>query len=266
MQERHTGYNFGEDEGIVRPRYLGEMSTQEPDDNDDLHTHDFGQLISAVSGSMYVGTLDRVLLLSAAMAVWIPPDTKHWLRYSSNNVMVYVDVSRDEANHLGRDCRVVAMNPLLRALFAATMPEVSEVRETSHNVALHVLLRHELLAARDVPLSLKLPKDDRVRGLAEAALNDPGKVCSVEAWLADTPASRKTIERVFNAETGMPPSRWLRHARILHAVSLLAAGRPVTLVAFDMGYESSSAFSYMFRKTLGVSPSEFVGKRSFAAI
>ena len=131
---------------------------------------------------------------------------------------------------------------------------------------MHVLLRHELLAARDVPLSLKLPKDDRVRGLAEAALNDPGKVCSVEAWLADTPASRKTIERVFNAETGMPPSRWLRHARILHAVSLLAAGRPVTLVAFDMGYESSSAFSYMFRKTLGVSPSEFVGKRSFAAI
>ena len=157
MYERHTRYNFVEDEGIVRPRYLGEMSTQEPDENGDLHTHDFGQLISAVSGSMYVGTLDRVLLLSAAMAVWIPPDTKHWLRYSSNNVMVYVDVSRDEANHLGRDCKVVAMNPLLRALFAATMPEVSEVRETSHNVALHVLLAPAMsFLLRDVPLSLTL--------------------------------------------------------------------------------------------------------------
>ena len=204
MHERHTRYNFVEDEGIVRPRYLGEMSTQEPDENGDLHTHDFvNSSLPFLARCMWdVGPCSVAERGDGCM------DTarhKALAALQFNNVMVYVDVSRDEANHLGRDCRVVAMNPLLRALFAATMPEVSEVRETSHNVALHVLLRHELLAARDVPLSLKLPKDDRVRGLAEAALNDPGKVCSVEAWLADTPASRKTIERVFNAETGMPP-------------------------------------------------------------
>ena len=123
-----------------------------------------------------------------------------------------------------------------------------------------------MLSARDVPLSLALPQDARVRGLAQSALNDPGNVPSVAAWLADAPASRKTIERVFISETGMPPSRWLRHARILHAVSLLAAGRKVSSVAFDMGYESSSAFSHVFRQTLGVSPSKFVGKPRFAAI
>lgn len=248
-----------------RPRYLGETIKPEPGESYDWHSHDFGQLISAASGSMYVGTPDRVLLLSPAMAVWIPPDTQHWLRYGSNNVMLYVDVNREEADRLGRDCRVIAMTPLLGALFMATMPEGACVREIKHNDALHVLLRHELLAARDVRLSLALPQDARIRGLAQAALDDPGTVRSVEAWLAGAPASRKTIERLFIAETGMPPSRWLRHARILHAVSLLASGQNVTSVAFDMGYGSSSSFSYMFRQTLGVSPSAFVGKQPFAA-
>ena len=131
--------------------------------------------------------------------------------------------------------------------------------------ALYALLRHELLSAQDVPLSLMLPRDDRLRAVAEAALDDPGGVRSVEAWLTGAPASRKTIERLFIADTGMPPSRWLRHVRVMDAVSRLASGQSVTSVAFDMGYQSSSAFSYMFRQTLGVSPSAFLGNRPSAA-
>ncbi|WP_371687494.1 helix-turn-helix domain-containing protein [Thalassococcus sp. S3] len=59
------------------------------------------------------------------------------------------------------------------------------------------------------------------------------------------------------AETGMPPSKWLRHARVLRAMS----PQSVTSVAFDMAYEATSAFSYMFRQTLGVSPREVLRNR-----
>jgi len=245
----------------ARPRYLGETIRPDTRESYDWHTHDFGQLISAVSGSMFVGTPDRVLLLSPAMAVWIPPDTEHWMRYGADNVMLYVDVNRDEAKQLGGACRVVAMTPLLGALFTATMPDRTDARDDLHNGALHALLRHELLKACDVPLSLAMPTDARVRGLAQSALEDPTAVSSVEAWLATVPASRKTVERIFIAETGMPPSRWLRHARVLHAISLLAAGWKITSVAMEMGYGSSSAFSYMFRQTIGTSPSAFLGTR-----
>ncbi len=246
----------------VRPRYLGETIKPASGESYDWHCHDFGQLISAAAGSMYVGTPDRVLLLSPAMAIWIPPDQQHWMRYGSNNVMHYVDVNCDEAVRLGPDCRVVAMTPLLDALFVAAMPEATKTRTTTHNTALHTLLRHELLAAKDVPLTLALPKDARLQGIAQTALDDPGSVRSVVAWLSDVPASRKTIERLFIAETGMPPSKWLRHVRVLHAVSLLASGASVTSVAFDMGYESTSAFSYMFRQTLGISPREVLKNQS----
>ena len=206
---------------------------------------------------MYVGTPGRVLLLSPAMALWIPPDVEHWMRYGSNNEMRYVDVSQDESEKIGPDCRIMAMTPLLNALISETMPDNGSGRANDHKEALHDLLRHELVAAPDVPLSITMPQDHRIRRFAESALGDPGVVESVETWLADAPASRKTIERLFAAETGMPPSRWLRHARILHAISRLAAGEKVSSVAFDMGYASSSAFSYMFRRTIGRSPSDF---------
>jgi AraC-like DNA-binding protein/quercetin dioxygenase-like cupin family protein len=240
-----------------RPRYLGETIRPASGESSDWHTHDFGQLTSAASGSMYVGTRNRVLLLSPAMVVWIPPDVEHWMRYGSNNEMLYVDVNREESRKLGTESRIMAMTPLLSTLISATMPENASGRASRHTVALHALLRHEIVGAKDVPLSIVMPQDKRIRKFAQAALDNPGTVDLVDSWLANAAASRKTIERLFIAETGMPPSRWLRQARILHAVSQLAAGEKVSSVALNSGYESSSAFTYMFRNTLGVSPSAF---------
>lgn len=242
---------------LERPRYLGETIRPTASESHGWHAHGFGQLISAASGSMYVGTPDRVLLLSPAMALWIPPDVEHWMRYGSRDEMRYVDVNRKESMELGLECRIISVTPLLGALISSTMPEHQLDRQSEHNDAVHDLLRHELKNAAEVSLSIVMPQDKRVASIAEAAFNDPDGIGAVDSWLASVPASRKTIERLFIADTGMPPSRWLRQVRVLHAISRLAAGEKVSLVAQDMGYASSSAFSYMFRQTVGSSPSVF---------
>ncbi len=38
---------------------------------------------------------------------------------------------------------------------------------------------------------------------------------------------------------------------------MLSANRPVTDIASSLGYDSTSAFSAMFRKALGCTPTEF---------
>ena len=126
-----------------------------------------------------------------------------------------------------------------------------------HEAALYDLLFHEILAARDIPLSIAMPQDKRISGLAQAAIDDPGSIASIDEWFIGASASRKTIERLFITETGMPPSRWLRQIRILHAVSQLAAGKKISSVALDLGYQSPSAFTYMFRSAIGLSPRDF---------
>lgn len=237
--------------------YLGETVRPQAGESSDWHTHAFGQITSALSGSMYVGTPNRVHLLCSAMAIWIPPDTRHWLRYGARNEMIYVDVSREEAQHLGGNCRVVGMTPLLENLMTATVPSAAPKRSTTHIATLHTLLRQEFIAAADVPLSVAMPHDRRIIGAAHRALEDPGEVGKSGDWLSGVAAGRKTVERLFVAETGLTPARWLRQVRVLHAITRLAAGDKVCMVALDMGYESASAFSYMFRRTIGVCPSRF---------
>ncbi|QWK81044.1 helix-turn-helix domain-containing protein [Ochrobactrum sp. BTU1] len=241
----------------MRPRYIRDIESQEAGRDLGWHTHDFGQFFSAIRGSMYVGTRDRVLLLNPAMAVWIPPHADHWLRYVSSNEIIYVDVNRAEADKLGTEARIVQMTPLLQALMRVIPNSERSSFTKPHEAALYDLLCHEILAARDIPLSIAMPQDKRSTALAQAALDDPGSITSVDQWLSGASASRKTIERLFIAETGMPPSRWLRQVRILQAVSQLAAGKKISSVALDLGYQSPSAFTYMFRSAIGLSPRAF---------
>ena len=67
-------------------------------------------------------------------------------------------------------------------------------------------------------------------------------------------ASPRTLERLFQKETGMTFGRWRQQLRLLHALRLLAAGRPVSAIALEVGYDSPSAFIAMFKRTLGTTP------------
>jgi methylphosphotriester-DNA--protein-cysteine methyltransferase len=59
-------------------------------------------------------------------------------------------------------------------------------------------------------------------------------------------------------ETGITFARWKQQARLLEAIRRLADGASVTETAFDLGYESTSAFSAMFRRSLGATPRTFI--------
>ena len=73
---------------------------------------------------------------------------------------------------------------------------------------------------------------------------------------ADVGASVRTLSRLFTRELGMGFAQWRRQVQLAIAVSRLAQGEPVSVVARAFGYLPSS-FSDMFRRELGVPPSEF---------
>jgi AraC family transcriptional regulator len=64
--------------------------------------------------------------------------------------------------------------------------------------------------------------------------------------------------RLFKRETGVTPYRFLMHARVRKAVALLRdTSRPVTEVAFAVGFGDLSNFINFFRREVGCSPSRF---------
>lgn len=51
---------------------------------------------------------------------------------------------------------------------------------------------------------------------------------------------------------------WRQQLRLLSAISRLALDTPVTTVAYDLGYQSPSAFIAMFKRMLGVPPGRYL--------
>ena len=66
--------------------------------------------------------------------------------------------------------------------------------------------------------------------------------------------SVRTIERTFRREVGTSFEAWRRQVKLMKAIGLLAAGRSVKEAAYQVGYQQSSAFVEMFRRTLGMTP------------
>jgi AraC-like DNA-binding protein len=110
---------------------------------------------------------------------------------------------------------------------------------------------------KTVPLDLPMPRDERALRIARVLREKPAAGdASLRTLARRTGASTRTLERIFIAETGLTLGRWRQQARLLRAVTLLAAKTPVTDVAFEVGYASPSAFIAMFRAVLGTTPSK----------
>ncbi|NJS15771.1 MAG: helix-turn-helix transcriptional regulator, partial [Sphingopyxis sp.] len=64
--------------------------------------------------------------------------------------------------------------------------------------------------------------------------------------------------RAFKQTIGVPPHRYQLNARIAKAKALLeVSDATVTTIAFEVGYESSQALARVFRREVGISPSNY---------
>ena len=78
-----------------------------------------------------------------------------------------------------------------------------------------------------------------------------------EDWADKLQITAKTIQRLFAKETGMTFGQWRQQSRLLRALERLATGEKVLDVAIQLGYESPSAFTTMFKRQFGRTPSQF---------
>jgi AraC-like DNA-binding protein len=128
------------------------------------------------------------------------------------------------------------------------------VPEQAHLIA---VILDQISTLDQVPLQLSVPRDAHAARAAEILRADPGGpggTRSLDRLARETGASKRTLERRFRAETGMGLGRWRQQLRLLQALRLLAEGQPVTSVALEVGYQSTSAFISMFKKAMGSTP------------
>jgi AraC-like DNA-binding protein len=221
------------------------------------HRHEMAQLVYASRGVMTVHTEAGTWVVPAHRAVWVPPDVEHRIAMSGEVEMRTVYLARELPIGRVSHCSVVNVSPLLRELILHAVERAPLYHTLPAHAHLIGLLVDQLEALPAVPLQLPAPRDPRARRAADWLRAKPGDGVGLESLARRVGASKRTLERLFLAETGMSFGTWRQQLRLMQALERLAAGESVTEVALAVGYDSTSAFISRFRQVLGTTPGRY---------
>jgi len=218
------------------------------------HFHRRSQLIYAVSGTMAVEANGKLWVLPPSHALWVPAGIVHQIRMRGPVDMRTLYIQPEHAPRATHDCEVLFVSPLLRELIVRAMglPALYDERGAPGRLMRLILDEIGVLQAR--PLGLRMPSDRRLLRLCELVLLDSPMAGSIAKLGAAVGLSERSIARLFPRETGLSFGRWHAQAKLLKAFELFDQGKSVTQVALELGYSGPSAFTKMFRRTLGKTP------------
>jgi len=223
---------------------------------DPFHSHQRTQLLYASAGVMSVVTGSTSFVLPPQRALWLPAGTPHEVscRGPVSLRTLYIDPANDSQPG---QCRVIEVSDFLRALILEVMQFGTDYDLAGREGRIVRLLLDEIERMPNAPYQARMPTDDRLVRVCRAIIAEPADGRDLDELARLAGMSRRTFTRLFKQETGMGVAVWRQQVRLMEALSLLASGRSVTMVAYDVGYDSPSAFTAMFHRTFGVPPSQY---------
>ncbi|MFJ1461168.1 helix-turn-helix transcriptional regulator [Nocardia sp. N2S4-5] len=115
----------------------------------------------------------------------------------------------------------------------------------------------ELHEAREQPLHLPQPRDDRLRAVAGLLYDNPADNSSLTELGRSVGASARTLSRLFHNELGLTFYEWRTQLRVYHALVLLADGHDTTYVSHACGWANPSSFITAFTALVGTTPGRY---------
>lgn len=100
--------------------------------------------------------------------------------------------------------------------------------------------------------------DELVASAQDKIENNYHDAATIEELIKDIPSSRRNIVRRFKLVTGITPIEYLQQTRIEAAKKLLEqTGKQMTEIIYDSGYNDAKAFRKVFKKSVGMTPSQY---------
>ncbi|AZD66070.1 AraC-type DNA-binding protein [Pseudomonas chlororaphis] len=221
------------------------------------HEHAWGQLLYAMSGVMWVETPNEALVVPPQRAVWLPPGVPHGIRVVTDLQMRNIYLRPSLAATLDSQVQVLQVDNLLRELIVRLVEQAGAPQPEYYDALVGLALL-ELKRARRSQLKIVLPdsSDRRLVSLCQAVMAAPSLDIPFERHAEAAGASVRTLARLFKDGLGMGFAEWRRQVQLATAAAELIQGVPVSTIARELGY-SPGSFSDMFRRELGLAPSQY---------
>jgi AraC-like DNA-binding protein len=227
------------------------------------HKHEEHQLVYAAKGVMRVRGGKGIWVLPPSRALLVPAGTNHEIYMTSNVQMRTLYLERETyALACPRSCVVVPAGLLLRELILRLIGVQKNSTGSARERHLCAVIIDEMHQVEARPLRVPLPDEPVLRRMCQALEADPACPLTAAQWGSKYGLSAKTLERAFLRELHMTFGQWRQQMRLLAALERLASGETIASVAAALGYRGVSAFTAMFRRALGTTPSRYFEAQS----
>jgi methylphosphotriester-DNA--protein-cysteine methyltransferase len=151
----------------------------------------------------------------------------------------------------------MAVSPLLRELIVrATDLGMLDGRDPVE-AAVAGLIASELGSAGPPPFTLPEPSSPAMVAVARLITGNAPAAAGTAHLARAVGLGIRTLERRFQAETGMTLGRWRQQRMLLRGLEHIAGGASVAAASVTSGYHSPSAFIAAFRKAFDATPAKY---------
>lgn len=224
---------------------------------DPRHRHARAQLLFAVSGVMVVTTADGTYVVPPQRALWLPAGVEHEVLCRSPVALRTLYVEEHEEAGLPARPKVIEVSDLLRALILEAMKLRLDYGTDGREGRIMQLILDEIGLHRSDHLHLPMPPDARLLRVCRHLLANLEENEDLDALARIAGMGRRTMTRLFRDQSGLSIGEWRQQARLVTACAHLAEGHSVTQAALAVGYDSPSAFTALFQRVFGTTPSLF---------
>ena len=196
-------------------------------------------------------------LLPPKQAIWLSAKTPFQIIATTQAQLSYFFFKNYEEDLVLEATKLLRVNTFLNQLILEAIDlHQQENQPQSYHLILQIILER-IGEAEGIALLLPAVKDQRLIAMTSRQQKFPALKTDLVGWGKFVNASPRTLSRVFKKETGLTYSEWKQMLAIHIAIIELYLGESIAVIAKNLGYESSSAFIFMFKKQMKVTPSHF---------
>lgn len=222
------------------------------------HSHPRAQLLYGTSGVMNVVVENQIWVVNPLQGLWISGDVEHQVTFQKNVNLysVFIDPSVTEnlpKTSFSFDISVFLKQLLFKIISFDNIETISPSQQRIMNVFLDEV-------SVIVPSSTFLPTSNHIKleKIVSLLMHDVTSKYTLDYYADLSSMSTRTLSRLFIKELGMNFSDWRTRLKLLEAIKRLGEKQSIKEIAFDLGYETTSAFIFMFKKNLGKTPSNYI--------
>ena len=222
------------------------------------HSHPRGQLIYATTGVMNVVVGNHIWVVNPLQGLWLPGNVEHQVTFQKDvsYYSVFIDPSVMEGLPLKSFSFDIPM--FLKQLVFKIISFGTEGNLTASQNRIIGVFLDELALIQPSATFLPTTNHERLQKVVDLLMNDVASKNTIDYYAEISFMSTRTLSRLFIKELGMNFSDWRTRLKLLEAIKRLGEKQSIKEIAFNLGYETTSAFIYMFKKHLGKTPSNYI--------